>query len=788
MCEKNSAANTAGFTEEEKKNGIRIALAGQPNSGKTTAFNKYTGAHQHVGNYPGVTVEKKEGWTTFDGQKVLIVDLPGTYSLTAYSMEEIVTRQVLAPEDDAERPRAVIDVVDSSVLERGLFLAIQIREMGLPVVVACNMMDEAKKAGMSIDLKRLSERFGIRAIPTTARTGEGLDAALRAALEEAAKPCSPLEISYGPDLDPAIKEMSAIIEQKKLLTNRYPARWTAIKILESDSALIEQMQAADAGSLKELIAIRAKVSSHISSTLESTPEGIVSDYRYGFINSALRDGVIRKDNTKDRLALTDKLDKVLTNTILGPVIMLAIIYAMFWATFELGAYPQGWVEDFFEWLSETVSGVLPEGLLQSLICDGIIGGVGGVLSFVPLILIMFLIVSFLEDSGYMARMAYMLDRIMRMFGLHGASVMPYIIAGGIAGGCAIPGVMATRTMRSEKERMATMLTLPSMTCGAKIPVFLMLTAAFFAENQAGIMFSITLVGWAVALLLSLFLRHTILKGESTPFVMELPPYRLPTLYSILTHTWDRGWMYIKKAGTIILAISVVLWAALTFPELPDDQAEKYDSRIEAIETQIKPLEEQYASILEKLNPIKEQIEALEEDEADESEIAKLKAQAEPFEKEIAPLTALREQKEEVENEKSSAEISYTYGGRLGHAVEPIFKPLGFDWRTDVALLAGVAAKEAILSTMGTAYSIGETDPDEPDSLSDKLAEDEGWSKTVALALMLFTLIYSPCFVTLVVLKNEAGGWRWLFFSIVFNTVVAYIVAYAGVLVGKSIWG
>ncbi|MBP3730464.1 MAG: ferrous iron transport protein B [Mailhella sp.] len=788
MCEKNSAANTAGFTEEEKKNGIRIALAGQPNSGKTTAFNKYTGAHQHVGNYPGVTVEKKEGWTTFDGQKVLIVDLPGTYSLTAYSMEEIVTRQVLAPEDDAERPRAVIDVVDSSVLERGLFLAIQIREMGLPVVVACNMMDEAKKAGMSIDLKRLSERFGIRAIPTTARTGEGLDAALRAALEEAAKPCSPLEISYGPDLDPAIKEMSAIIEQKKLLTNRYPARWTAIKILESDSALIEQMQAADAGSLKELIAIRAKVSSHISSTLESTPEGIVSDYRYGFINSALRDGVIRKDNTKDRLALTDKLDKVLTNTILGPVIMLAIIYAMFWATFELGAYPQGWVEDFFEWLSETVSGVLPEGLLQSLICDGIIGGVGGVLSFVPLILIMFLIVSFLEDSGYMARMAYMLDRIMRMFGLHGASVMPYIIAGGIAGGCAIPGVMATRTMRSEKERMATMLTLPSMTCGAKIPVFLMLTAAFFAENQAGIMFSITLVGWAVALLLSLFLRHTILKGESTPFVMELPPYRLPTLYSILTHTWDRGWMYIKKAGTIILAISVVLWAALTFPELPDDQAEKYDSRIEAIETQIKPLEEQYASILEKLNPIKEQIEALEEDEADESEIAKLKAQAEPFEKEIAPLTALREQKEEVENEKSSAEISYTYGGRLGHAVEPIFKPLGFDWRTDVALLAGVAAKEAILSTMGTAYSIGETDPDEPDSLSDKLAEDEGWSKTVALALMLFTLIYSPCFVTLVVLKNEAGGWRWLFFSIVFNTVVAYIVAYAGVRVGKSIWG
>ncbi|MGX8719445.1 MAG: ferrous iron transport protein B, partial [Desulfovibrio sp.] len=503
--------------------------------------------------------------------------------------------------DPAERPRAVIDVVDSSVLDRGLFLAIQIREMGLPVVVACNMMDEARKAGMVIDLDRLSQRFGVTAVPTTARTGEGLDTALKTALAEAS----------GPDLDPAIRQMCSVIEGKQFLTSRYPARWTAIKLLENDSALMEQARAADAGTFAELAAIREKVASHISSTLESTPEGIISDYRYGFITSALKDGVVKKDDTKDRLAFTDKLDKVLTNTILGPVIMLGIIYAMFWATFELGAYPQGWVEDFFGWLGGAVGGIMPEGLLKSLVVDGIIGGVGGVLSFVPLILIMFLIVSFLEDSGYMARMAYMLDRIMRMFGLHGASVMPYIIAGGIAGGCAIPGVMATRTMRSEKERMATMLTLPSMTCGAKIPVFLMLTAAFFAENQAGIMFSITLVGWAVALLLSLFLRHTILKGESTPFVMELPPYRLPTLYSILTHTWDRGWMYIKKAGTIILAISVVLWAALTFPELPEEESAKYDSRIESIETQIKPLEEQFASILEKLDPIKEKIAALE---------------------------------------------------------------------------------------------------------------------------------------------------------------------------------
>ena len=498
---------------------------------------------------------------------------------------------------------------------------------------------------------------------------------------------------------------------------------------------------------------------------------MIADYRFGFINSVLKDGVLRKDNAKDRLAFTDKLDKVLTNTIFGPVIMLAVVYFMFWTTFIVGAYPQGWVEDFFGWLGELMTGVLPEGLVQSLVVDGIISGVGGVLSFVPLILIMFLIVSFLEDSGYMARMAYMLDRVMRAFGLHGSSVMPFIIAGGIAGGCAIPGVMATRTMRSEKERMATMMTLPLMTCGAKIPVFLMLTAAFFAENQAGIMFAVTLCGWAVALLVSLFLRKTVFRGESTPFVMELPPYRLPTLRSILTHTWERGWMYIKKAGTVILAISVILWAALTFPALSEKQSAPFEEKIAALEAQIAPLDEQIAAL-------KQQLEGAPADSAMSRALADAVEQKE----------SLEEQKSETENALASETVRNTWGGRIGQLVEPVFRPLGFDWRTDVALISGVAAKEAILSTMGTAYSIGETDPDEPDSLSARLAADPGWSKTVALALMLFVLIYSPCFVTLVVLKNEAGGWRWLFFSMAFNTGVAYLVAWAGTLVGRMIWG
>ena len=771
-CGRNDAI-CAQFTEEQKKNGIRIALAGNPNCGKTTAFNFYTGARQHVGNYPGVTVEKKEGWAQSGEQKVLMVDLPGTYSLTAYSMEEIVTREVLAPASDAERPRAVIDLIDAGTLERSLLLAVQIRELGLPVVLACNMMDEARKAGMIIDLERLSKRFGSRAVATVARNGEGLGDALAVALEEAQKPCEPLTISYGPDLDPVLLEMSALVEKRGILTDRYPARWTAVKLLEGDSAVRAQVEDLDAEAARQMAALRAELTAHLSATHDTTPDAVISDYRYGFINGVLKDGVIRKDNTRSRLAISDAIDKVLTHMLLGPACMLGVLYFMFWATFELGAYPQGWIEDFFGFLGEMMAVALPDGLLQSLIVDGVIGGVGGVLSFVPLIMIMFVFVSFLEDSGYMARMAYMLDRVMRLFGLHGSSVMPFIIAGGIAGGCAIPGVIATRTMRSEKEKMATMLTLPLMNCGAKIPVFLMLTAAFFAENQAAIMFCITLSGWGAALIAARSLRSTVLRGESTPFVMELPPYRLPTLRSVVMHTWERGWMYIKKAGTVILTISVVLWAALTFPELSAEKAAPFEQKIASFETQLEPLDAKIAEL-------KAQLEK--SDEAGKPALQK------SLESATAQADELKAQKERTEFELASEETRNTIGGRFGLFVEPFFAPLGFDWRTDVALLAGVAAKEAVLSTMGTAYSIGEVDPEEAEPLGERLAADPGWSKTTALALMLFVLIYSPCFVTLVVLKNEAGGWRWLFFSMIFNTGLAYCIAYIGTLVGRVLWG
>ena len=715
---------------------VRIALAGNPNCGKTTAFNEYTGTHQHVGNYPGVTVDKKEGYVSIDGVEVLMVDLPGTYSLTAYSQEEIVTRAVLAPEKAEEKPMAVVDLVDTSALERNLFLTVQIMEMGLPVVLACNMMDEARKAGIQVDTKELGKQLGIPVVATVARSGEGLKDALREAIAFGRRGSAPLNISYGPDLDPVLTKMERLLAEKGLLTDRYPARWIALKVLENDSEILRQVERMP-DVAAQLRADRETVADHLRDTLQTSPEAIIADYRYGFIRGVLRSGAVRRESAKDRLELSDKLDKVLTNTLFGPLIMLGVLYAMFQLTFVIGAYPQGWVEDGFGWLGETVSALMPDGFLKSLIVSGVIDGLGGVMSFVPLIIIMFTLVAILEDFGYMARMAYMLDRVFRAFGLHGASVMPFIIAGGIAGGCAIPGVMATRTLRSPKEKLATLLTLPYMACGAKLPVFLLLVGVFFPENPARTMFLLTLAGWAAALLMARLMRSTIIRGESTPFVMELPPYRVPTLRSVVTHCWERTWMYLKKAGTVLVAVSILIWASMTFPTLDPEQAA--------------PLETQIAALQEKVDALPE---------GDEART--------PLEEELAAVQATL----------AEESLQHSWAGRLGMAIEPLTKPVGFDWRTDVALIGGIAAKEAIVSTLGTAYSLGEQDPEEATSLAERLAQDPNWNKATALSLMLFVLLYSPCFVALVVIRQEAGSWGWVAFSMIFNTVFAYGVAAA----------
>jgi len=497
-----------------------IALAGNPNSGKTTLFNALTGARQHVGNYPGVTVEKKEGAYIENGNRFNIVDLPGTYSLTAYSLEEVVARDFLVN----EKPGMVINIVDASSLERNLYLTVQFMEMGVPVCLALNMMDVAKTRGIEININKLSKLLGLSVIPTIARSGKGKKE-LMAMVAKRLKDSNivPFKISYGDDIDHALDTIEEKISNNNFLMDTYQARWTALKYLENDSQVLELGQKTDTSLSKEIERMVQGVSDHLSATLDTYPEAMIADYRYGYIKAILKQGVVRHEQDRNRLQTSDRIDKVVTNRFLGPIIMIAVLLGLYHFTFSYSEMPVGWLEGFFEWLGGFADAHLPEGLLKSLIVSGIIDGVGGVLGFVPLIMFMFFGISILEDSGYLARVAYMLDRIFRFFGLHGSSVMAFIVSGGIAGGCAVPGVMATRTLRSPKERLATLLTVPFMNCGAKLPVFALLVAAFFAKHEATVMVVITLIAWLGALLTAKLLRMTIIKGEATPFVMELPP-------------------------------------------------------------------------------------------------------------------------------------------------------------------------------------------------------------------------------------------------------------------------
>jgi ferrous iron transport protein B len=561
-----------------------IALAGNPNSGKTTLFNALTGAHQHVGNYPGVTVAKKQGTYADNGNRMTIVDLPGTYSLTAYSLEEVVARDFLVN----DKPAVVIDIVDASNLERNLYLTLQFMELGVPVCIALNMVDVAKNRGIEVDAKKLADLLGIPVIPTVARNGNGKYELMKATTMVAKqhKNPEPLVISYGADVDKALVEMEKEIKSNEFLTDAYPPRWIALKYLENDEQIISLGKKKNPSLAATLERIVNRLSTHLQATLDTFPEAIIADHRYGYIKSVVRQGVITHQYDYNRLYISDKIDKVVTNRFLGPLIMIAVILGLYHFTFTYSETPVAWLEGFFGWLGWLAATNFPDGLTKSLIIAGLIDGVGGVLGFVPLIMFMFFGISVLEDSGYLARMAFMLDRIFRIFGLHGSSVMAFIVSGGIAGGCAVPGVMATRTLKSPRERLATLLTVPFMNCGAKLPVFALLVAAFFAKNEAVVMLSITLLAWLGALLVAKLLRVTVIKGASTPFVMELPPYRLPTLKGLIIHTWERTWHYIKKAGKIILGISIILWAMMTYPRLPDSKIQEFETQRQAARTAV----------------------------------------------------------------------------------------------------------------------------------------------------------------------------------------------------------
>ncbi len=721
----------------KEKSTATIALAGNPNSGKTTLFNAITGAHQHVGNYPGITVDRKEGTINLKDTTVKLIDLPGTYSLSAYSQEELVARNFLTD----EKPDIVVDIVDATMLERHLYLAIQFIELGIPVVLALNMMDDVRKQNLTIDTEKLSQLLKCPVVETIARSGKGkkelLDTAVSHVKDENREP-TPLEISYGTELDLILDDMTKIIQEYHFMTDRYPARWIALKYLENDSQIIRLGRLNNKIS-KKLEGIVDRTKQHCMKTMKVPPEAIIADYRYGLINSILKQNIVVQEKTRqERIDFTAKLDRVLVHRFGGPILMVAVLYAMFQITFSLGEVPMGWLESIFGWIASTATALIPEGMLQSLAVSGIIDGVGGVMGFVPLIAIMFLMISFLEDSGYMARVAYMLDRVLRIFGLHGYSAMPFIISGGIAGGCAVPGVMATRTLRSPKEKLATLLTAPFMPCGAKLPVFLLLIAAFFTEYKAQMMFSITLFAWVMALLVAKLVRTTVIKGESTPFIMELPPYRLPTLRGVFIHTWERTWQYIKKAGTVILAVSILLWAAMTFPGLPEEQTNQFEIERQAAFTTIQsPAERE--QILTDINNLEGQ-------------------------------TALR----------------HSLAGKVGTLLEPFSQLAGFDWRTNIALVGGFAAKEVIVSTFGTAYSLGDVDPEDAGTLSSRIAADPTWNKFTALAMIVFVLLYAPCVVTVVTMAKESS-WRWAIFATAFNTTLGFGMAVAIYQVGTKLF-
>ncbi len=713
-----------------------VALAGNPNAGKTTLFNALTGSRQHVGNYPGVTVEKKEGTCQHRGQTITVVDLPGTYSLTAYSVEEVVAREYLL----RDHPDAIVDIVDAANLERNLYLTCQLLEMGMPVVLALNMIDVAADRGISIDHDKLAELLRLPVVPMVARHARGTTELLDAVLDLVAEDRSwePLRLSYGEDLDATLLEMEALITERDFLTDIYPVRWTAVKYLENDTQVMEAGRRHDPETADRLEELVARVADHLQRTMDTDAEAMIADHRYGFIKSVIRQAVTRRPQI-DRLYASDRIDRVLTHRLFGPLCMLAVLYGLYQFTFQVSAAPVEWLTTLFAWIGNRVEEMVPEGPLQSLLVSGIIDGVGGVLGFVPLILCMFFGLAFLEDSGYLARVAFMMDRIFRLFGLHGSSVMAYIMSGGIAGGCAVPGVLATRTLRSPKERMATLLTAPFMNCGAKVPVLALFVGIFFPAHQARFLLLLTLLTWLVALVVAKILRLTVLRGAPTPFVMELPPYRLPTLKGLAIHTWERTWQYIRKAGTIILGFSILMWAMMTYPQLPAADLATFEAK------------QQEAAAL----PAGPQRQAA-----------------------LAEVAAAR----------TEAALRYSIAGRIGTGLEAISRLAGLDWRTNIALVGGIAAKEIIISTLATAYSLGGADTDEGGSLVKILTADPSWTPLRALALMLFIMFYSPCVATLVCIKKETGSWRWVVFSMTCNTLFAFGFATVVYQVGSLVSG
>lgn len=757
---------------------ISVALAGNPNCGKTTIFNNITGAKQHVGNYPGVTVERREGSRMFQGKELVMVDLPGIYSITANSLDELAARNVIIN----EKPDVIVNILDAANLERNLYLSVQLLEMERPLILGLNMVDVAKQVEEKFNPALLGKKLGVPVIETIGNRNEGTDKLLTAiaAKQSSAQP-QPFKIDYGPEIEEEINNIAATL---KLIRLNHPLRWLAIKLLENDQEIRQVIEAQTNG--QRILSTVEAAQKRLYAAFNETVELVIAEKRYAFVSELCRD-VINPNSRMDETS-SDKIDRILTHRLLGLPIFLGIMWLLFNSVFTIGAYPQQWIEKGFEALGGIAGASLPDGDLKSLIVDGIIGGVGTVLSFMPNILILFLGIALLEDTGYMARAAFVMDRAMKGVGLHGKSFIPLLLGFG----CNVPSIMGARTLENPKDRLVTILVAPLMSCSARLPVYTLLIAGFFSESMAGtVLFSIYFLGIFLAGVMAFIFRKFLLTGANEPFVMEMPPYHLPTLRSIVTHMWERSVLYVKKAGTLILAATIFVWFLTNYPSNVE-YSQDYDHLKEVTE---QTFEEQVkTSILLPLNleklednaHLQELISGLKESNESTPTVAEGTVE-DQLSQYASSYVELEEQKNEslkkFEKEAASEKLSASYAGQLGKFVEPVIKPLGFDWKMGVGLISAVAAKEVLVSSLGTIYSVGDVE-DDATSLQEALQNDPSFSPLIAYSLMVFTLLYSPCLAALAVMKRETNSWKWPLFSSVYSTVLAWFVAFIVYQVGS----
>ena len=675
----------------ERGHNIRVALVGNPNCGKTSLFNIASGSHEHVGNYSGVTVDAKEGKFEYKGYKITLVDLPGTYSLSAYSPEELYVRKNLLE----KTPDVVLNVVDASNIERNLYLTAQLIDMSMPVVMALNMYDELQAKGDRIDTEQLGYLLGMPVCPTVCRSSQGIPALFDTVIEtyenHSPRVSRHIHVNHGHELEQSIDRIKLLLQRDQDLRAHYSTRYLAIKYLENDSdiaKIVEALPFAD-----ELRSARDEEAARIQRLLGSNAESAIVDAKYAFIQGALAETYTHAERPPKH-TLTDKIDAIVTNKWLAFPIFIAILYLIFSATFTLGEYPMNWIDALVGKLGGLVASLMVDGWLKDLVVDGIIAGVGSVLVFLPNILILYFFISIMEDTGYMARTAFIVDKLMHHLGLHGKSFIPMVMGFG----CNVPAIMATRTIESRKSRIITIALIPFMSCAGRLPIFVLLAGAFFPAHAALALLCVYCLGVVLAILSALVLKNLI-KDDDLPFVMELPPYRIPTAKAIGRHTWEKGKQYLQKMATTILIASIVIWALGYYPK-----------------------------------------------------------------NDALPRSEQQEQ---------------SYLGHIGKAVSPALDPLGFDWRMDVGLITGVAAKELVVSSLGVMYAGEELEEADENDTALQSALKQSVSLPVAIAFMIFVLLYFPCIATFVAIKNETGRWSWAWGICLYTMAIAWIFAWIG---------